>query len=1109
MQPKSEKERSEKEKTGEEKKSGERRAGEKEAEGNGAERKELGRESPAAEEDSRVSYVKVRNCFEPADRPDLVVQEMKDASKASGLVEKPVYHLIIGWPPEDGTTQEERIEATEEVLTDIGLADRQALIVEHDDENHHHVHVMANRVQHDPYAEDYGTAWETGHDWQETEASLRRIEKERGWRQVPGRMAETPGLDVDRKQVGRNGYTFGQMKYQERTGELPRVAQFRAQVTMHFEEAGGWDELCRPLRSKKFEIEEKGAGGVLRDLETGEAVKLSSIGEDFSLGKLESRFDETYAEYLDCREKGREEADRSEQVDRSGRADRPEREEPGRHKQPSQEQSGQEQPGREHPGREQLGQGGGADGTSEKARAEDEGHGRELGGDQGSGQRPAGRDRAPDGQLGAGPEEAEPIASETGEDPGPAAEGDRPDEEAKRDADAEGGRLGSNRGAQKRDAGDRGDDAENGPAPGGHSSGREHRGGTAGPQPLAPRGRDLIAASREANPQVDLSPGEEITGQMSENEQKRRARKWVRLELRSRGARSSPGLVEAVQTEEAQTEEAQTEKVQMEEAQQSSEHGLIEKEILRGEEILREEEIFGEEKTSEEETPDQTEILGRVPTPQLKDLRKRIKRRERKVEKVIGELEEVREETGGNLVGLRRRREATGKQKATAETLVSRADAELARRTEEEQKLRKALETIEKIGDQPYCTRGQEKSQEERKMSIEKACALLKASRLRSSIRGAFGEDAPDAETVEIRMEAAGLQGPIEELKSWGPNSRPDVGRGGEAVMEAARGIDEAVEPEYRIVGPTSLYRESGREKAKEALQRLSEEERRQVRGELAQRGRGRQGEKTLQRIEREMESRRKVKEAREALEKLLGRARQTGRARQGEKVSAAQKISRAEVLDRAKERFQNLEEADQRQVRQELSEEEERQLKEALEPDRPSAEEIRARRQKEVEEIAEAIKTRLQAGRRQKARHLLTQAQEERGKATYKEIREKLTSSEREHILEARLQVKREQASTQERFEKLGGDQKRAALAIQKGSHYESEERSGRSEEMISEAKGALEGMPVGKKRQVKEALPEASEEAFEKARRTAERAEEKKRQRGPSRNRGGGQVR
>ncbi len=240
--------------------------------------------------EGRVGYVETRNVFEPEDRPVQVAEEMEDAAAASGRVEKPVYHLSISFPVEDETRPEGRLEVTEEVLGDLGLGDHQAMIVEHQDESHPHVHVMVNRVQHKPEAEDYGKAWQGSYDWQQIEESLRRIERERGWRQVAGYHARPEGAEKPSPAL-----KSGEIHRYERTGQLPFRDVVAEVAGHHFEEATSWRELEERLREHGIWVEARGRGGVVTD--GNETCKLSDVGREYSRYKLEEKFDQTHAEY--------------------------------------------------------------------------------------------------------------------------------------------------------------------------------------------------------------------------------------------------------------------------------------------------------------------------------------------------------------------------------------------------------------------------------------------------------------------------------------------------------------------------------------------------------------------------------------------------------------------------------------------------------------------------------------------------------------------------------------------------------------------------------------------------------------------------------------------
>jgi len=67
--------------------------------------------------------------------------------KATGRsLERPVYVYSLSWHPDEQPSKADIVEATMESLKALGVEDRQALIVCHNDEPHAHVHVIVNRV---------------------------------------------------------------------------------------------------------------------------------------------------------------------------------------------------------------------------------------------------------------------------------------------------------------------------------------------------------------------------------------------------------------------------------------------------------------------------------------------------------------------------------------------------------------------------------------------------------------------------------------------------------------------------------------------------------------------------------------------------------------------------------------------------------------------------------------------------------------------------------------------------------------------------------------------------------------------------------------------------
>ena len=104
----------------------------------------------------RVAFVETRNL--DTDDPSRAVARMIDTAThanhlkvAAGIkggrpLQKPVYTFSLAWHPDETPTREQQIEAAQEALNALGMADREALIVAHKDTGHPHVHVMVNRV---------------------------------------------------------------------------------------------------------------------------------------------------------------------------------------------------------------------------------------------------------------------------------------------------------------------------------------------------------------------------------------------------------------------------------------------------------------------------------------------------------------------------------------------------------------------------------------------------------------------------------------------------------------------------------------------------------------------------------------------------------------------------------------------------------------------------------------------------------------------------------------------------------------------------------------------------------------------------------------------------
>jgi hypothetical protein len=104
----------------------------------------------------RVAFVHTSNL--PTENPDIAIAHMVDTAthanqlkQASGIkggrpLQTPVYCYSLAWHPSETPTKAEQLEAVQATLKRLGVADRQAVIIGHNDTDHTHVHVMVNRV---------------------------------------------------------------------------------------------------------------------------------------------------------------------------------------------------------------------------------------------------------------------------------------------------------------------------------------------------------------------------------------------------------------------------------------------------------------------------------------------------------------------------------------------------------------------------------------------------------------------------------------------------------------------------------------------------------------------------------------------------------------------------------------------------------------------------------------------------------------------------------------------------------------------------------------------------------------------------------------------------
>lgn len=198
--------------------------------------------------------------------------EMTIAAATSRRTQKPVFHLSLSYAEGEQVTSDQMRSDARRVLKALGLKGHQAVLVAHDDTDHAHVHVMANRVG------PGGTSVSDSRSYSRVEAALREIEGERGWTPVLGRHAPSP--------------VTGQCMTGPRKSRDPRQHRVPDKVRQSLLNAESWAELHKGVRSCgwRFEVVQKGRGsGALLIGPNGERVAAGKIDRGATLTNLRKR----------------------------------------------------------------------------------------------------------------------------------------------------------------------------------------------------------------------------------------------------------------------------------------------------------------------------------------------------------------------------------------------------------------------------------------------------------------------------------------------------------------------------------------------------------------------------------------------------------------------------------------------------------------------------------------------------------------------------------------------------------------------------------------------------------------------------------------------------
>jgi hypothetical protein len=239
----------------------------------------------------RVAWHAMRNML--ITDPNLAPKLMRATAHKSKRVKSPVYHYVISWHPDEAPADDFMQQVCDVTCDDLGLQDYQRLYIAHRDTDHHHVHIVVNRVH-----PETGTAWNRRQDWVRIEQSLRRQSENMGLEIVPGRHTDgqqfrnVPKRPSDgalrRKAAKPSGAP-------DRSWTKEMIRERRRALLLAIDACSSWNQLDRALSAMGYRLHRKGQGLVIAD--AGGTMKLSDVGKPIRLKTLEERFGRTFDEH--------------------------------------------------------------------------------------------------------------------------------------------------------------------------------------------------------------------------------------------------------------------------------------------------------------------------------------------------------------------------------------------------------------------------------------------------------------------------------------------------------------------------------------------------------------------------------------------------------------------------------------------------------------------------------------------------------------------------------------------------------------------------------------------------------------------------------------------
>lgn len=237
------------------------------------------------------------------------LREIKEIDKKYKGDGDSIGHYVLAWRPGEIPTYEQKMEAIQLTLKNLGYSDHPTLWAEHGDKPHLHIHLVVSRIDTDSPKPKIGG---TGASVQSKstrngqirlrdneELSLAKAEaeicREQGWAPTPNALFG-PDLEPIKREHNQNELKLRpRILTYEALHNKPHPARILANTAMDvLKDSSSWEEVNERLAQKGISLERVKKGADQREgafLQSGRtSLKLSALPNEFSLKNLDIRY---------------------------------------------------------------------------------------------------------------------------------------------------------------------------------------------------------------------------------------------------------------------------------------------------------------------------------------------------------------------------------------------------------------------------------------------------------------------------------------------------------------------------------------------------------------------------------------------------------------------------------------------------------------------------------------------------------------------------------------------------------------------------------------------------------------------------------------------------